>query len=469
MRVAADVSGFELAEYQKAVRLVLRHPLITPTYPDERALPAVRRWSAQLRADLAEAFGYRLELHGDTVRLLRVADELDPSQPATSRTGKTFDRRRYAYCALILAALGRAGIQVTLTELADAVRADAGRIPGLGFAADSYAHRMAFVDAVLFLEQRGALRLADGAPTAWASDPERAEALYDIDRDVLVAVFRPARVLQHVRSVEALLDRAGGTSENARRRAAGQAARRAVAERSAVYYAQVPAEVANHLRAPALTEDLERLTGLRVERRAEGVALIDTAGWSEHRFPGTGVVAQTALLLAGEIADRIEDVDAEPLPRLPVPRAAERRAALAALVDAGLPAGGVLAQAAGEAGATGEAGAAEGAGAAEVAGAAEGAGAAPADTQYPLLVQSWLRSTVDAILDRYGAAFGERWLTDPGRLLAEAVAVLAMHRLVAPVPGGVLALPLLGRYRIVTATVRRRGAAPALFDVEGLG
>jgi uncharacterized protein (TIGR02678 family) len=248
MRVAAEVSGLELSGYQKAVRLVLRHPLITAGYPDEKALPLVRRWCPQLRADLAEAFGYRLELQGDAVRLLRVADEPDPSQPATTRTGKTFDRRRYAYLALTLAALGRAGIQVTLTELAGAVAADAGRIPGLGFATDSYPHRMAFVDAVMFLEHRGALRLADGAPTAWASDPERAEALYDIDRDVLVAMFRPGRVLQHVRSTEALLDRPGGSSENARRRAAGQAARRAVVERSAVYYAEVPAEVANHLR-----------------------------------------------------------------------------------------------------------------------------------------------------------------------------------------------------------------------------
>jgi uncharacterized protein (TIGR02678 family) len=459
MRVAVDVSGLELADYQRAVRLVLRYPLINAGYPDEKALPLVRRWTPQLRADLAEVFGYRLELHGDTVRLQRVVDELDASQPAISRTGKAFDRRRYAYLALTLAVLGRAGIQVTLTELADAVAADAGRIPGLGFAADSHAHRMAFVDAVIFLEQRGALRLADGTPTAWAHDPERAEALYDIDRDTLVALFRPGRVLQHLRSVGALLDRPGGTSENALRRAAGQAARRAVAERPAVYYAEVPGEVANHLRAPALTEDLERLTGLRLERRAEGVALVDTAAWSEHRFPGTGAVAQTALLLAGEIADRIEDVDAPPLPRLPAPSLGERNAELVGVVDAGLPAAGVLAEASTPAMPAGIGPAGDAAGPAGSAEPVE-----PAD--YPLLAHSWLRSTTDTILARYGAAFGEKWLADPGRLLAEALDVLARHRLVAPVPGGVLALPLLGRYRIVTATVRRRGstATPSLFD-----
>jgi uncharacterized protein (TIGR02678 family) len=444
MRVAVDVSGLELADYQKAVRLVLRHPLVTATFPDEKALPLVRRWSPQLREDLAEAFGYRLELYGDTARLLRVVDEPDPSQPATSRTGKPFDRRRYAYLALILAALGRAGIQATLTELADTVGADAGRVPGLGFATDSYPHRMAFVDAVIFLEQRGALRLADGAPTAWASDPERAEALYDIDRDVLVALFRPGRVLQHLRSIESLLDAPVGTSENARRRAAGQAARRAVVERSAVYYQEVAAEVANHLRNPALVEDLERLTGLRLERRAEGVALIDTAGWSEQRFPGTGAPAQAALLLAGEIADRIDDVDAPALPQLAAPTAAERRAELVALVDAGLPAGAAPVEQL------------ERMTVPEVAG--------PAATR-PLLDHTWLSSTMDGILSRYRAGFGEKWLADPGRLLAEALAVLARHQLVAPVPGGVLALPLLGRYRIVTATVKRR-ARPTLFDVE---
>lgn len=266
---------------------------------------------------------------------------------------------------------------------------------------------------------------------------------------MLTAIFRPGRVLQHLRSIDALLDRPQGTSENARRRAAGQAARRAVVERSAAYYADVPVDVANHLRAPAVAEDVERLTGLRLERRAEGVALVDTAGWSEHRFPGTGAVAQTALLLAGEIADRIDDVDAPPLPRLPAPAGAERRAALVALVDAGLPAGALLVDAAEPV-----------------------QGPVPDDreaTPYPLLAQSWLRSAVDGILTRYGAAFGEKWLADPERLLTEAVDVLARHRMVAPVPGGLLALPLLGRFRIVTATVRSRGGAtaPTLFDMEG--
>src|SRR5262249_39467474 len=143
MRFASDVSDLELADYQRAVRLVLRHPLIPASYPDDKALPRVRRFSATLRQDLAEAFGYRLELHGSTARLVRTKDLVDPTQPALSRTGRPFDRQRYAYLALCLAVLGRAGIQITLSELAESVAADANRIAGLGLDADRGADRRA--------------------------------------------------------------------------------------------------------------------------------------------------------------------------------------------------------------------------------------------------------------------------------------------------------------------------------------
>jgi len=57
MRVAADISPLELAEYQKAARLVLGHPLITASYPDASTLPLVRKWVRQLRTDFGEVLG----------------------------------------------------------------------------------------------------------------------------------------------------------------------------------------------------------------------------------------------------------------------------------------------------------------------------------------------------------------------------------------------------------------------------
>ncbi|QSB16593.1 DUF2398 family protein [Natronosporangium hydrolyticum] len=467
-RFAEEISDLELADYQRAVRLVLRHPLITAGWPDEKALPRVRRFAASLRHDLAEAFGYRLELHGATARLVRTRDSLETDHPARSRNGRPFDRQRYAYLSLCLAVLGRAGIQITLSELAESVAADAGRITGLGLDPDRGADRRAFVDAVGWLEERGALRTADGSSVAWASDPGTGEALYDVARDVVLALFRPSRVLQHVESVTALLDRSGAadnpnSSGNAARRAAAQAARRAVVEQPVVYLAEVAEPVANHLRGSALPADLYRLTGLRVERRAEGVLLVDTVNFSVERFPGTGSVAQAAVLLAVEMADRVVDPDRRRVRRFPPPEPAEQRLRLAREIDAGLPTGTLvplpdespdLAPAATDGGPGDDGG--------------PDAFGRPRDDQagpgrLPFATDSFLQESTDQILRRYGKAFGAGWHADPQRLRTEAVALLARFGAVAIVPGGVLVRPLVGRYRNTVATVKKRATTPELF------
>ncbi|MGH3166593.1 MAG: DUF2398 family protein, partial [Trebonia sp.] len=179
MRIAEDVSVLDLAEYQRAARAVLRNPLITATYPDKTSLALVRKWAPRLRLDFAEVLGYTLISNGDTIRLRRVQDALDPTRPAYTRAKRAFNRRRYAYLVLALSAIGRSGSQIALSELADAVAADAERIDGLGMDTERKADRDAFVDAVAWLETRGALRMADGSATDWVNDPDEAEALYD--------------------------------------------------------------------------------------------------------------------------------------------------------------------------------------------------------------------------------------------------------------------------------------------------
>ncbi|MFD5137693.1 TIGR02678 family protein [Streptomyces sp. NPDC058378] len=450
-RVAEGVSSLELADYQKAVRLVLRHPLITPGYPDRTALATVRRWADQLRTDLMEVLGHRLVTTADTARLQRAQDGLDATRPALTRAGRPFDRRRYAYLVLTLAALGRHGAQVALGELADAVAADAVRIDGLGLDTARKPDRDAFVDAVTWLTERGALTLADGSATAWAGDPERAEALYDIDREILLAVHHPTRVLQHLTSVTALLDTGSALGMSAgragRRRDQARRARRLVLENPVAYYADADTELLGQLRAPALAEDLERLTGLTVERRAEGLALIDTSGrLSDLRFPGGGTVAQAALLLAARISTAVQRSGRHALELLPAPTAAERLAARARRIDVALPSRGLIAALAepDEAPAYG----APGDGAQE-----------SAETRYPFVTDSWLRGRLKEITAEYGAGFAADLRGDPERLLGQAVDLLAAMSLIARVDGGALALPLLARYRGVTARVRSRTAA----------
>ncbi|MFF1297061.1 MULTISPECIES: TIGR02678 family protein [unclassified Streptomyces] len=452
-RVAEGVSSLELADYQKAVRLVLRHPLVTPGYPDRAALATVRRWAGQLRTDLMEVLGYRLVTTADTARLQRAQDGLDATRPALTRAGRPFDRRRYAYLVLTLAALGRHGAQVALGELADAVAADAVRIDGLGLDTARKPDRDAFVDAVTWLTERGALSLADGSATAWAGDPERAEALYDIDREILLAVHHPTRVLQHLTSVTALLDSGSALGVSAgragRRRDQARRARRLVLENPVAYYADADSELLGQLRAPALAEDLERLTGLTVERRAEGVALVDTSGrLSDLRFPGGGTVAQAALLLAARISAAVQRSGRHALELLPAPTAAERLAARARRIDAALPSRGLVAELVEPDD--------------ESRSVHEGSGdrgEAPGETRYPFVTDSWLRGRLKEITTEYGAGFAADLRGDPDRLLGLALDLLAAMSLITRVDGGALALPLLARYRGVTARVKTRTAA----------
>jgi uncharacterized protein (TIGR02678 family) len=470
MRVAADVSPLELAEYQKAARLVLRHPLITSSYPDPSALPLVRRWVRQLRADFGEILGYTLLSSGDTIRLRRAQDTLDATHPAVTRARRPFDRRRYAYLVLALSALGRSGAQIALSELADEVAADAGRIDGVGMDSGRKPDRDAFVDAVAWLEARGALRMADGSAAEWVNDPERAEALYDIDREVVGSIYAPSRVLQHLSSVTELLDGPGGgpagltapaQGREARRRGNARRARRLVLEHPVIYYADVDGELRGQLRSPGLAEDIERLTGLGLERRAEGVALISAGQrFTDVAFPSTGTVAQAALLLCARIAGYLRHHSAR-IERLPAATAAERLAEAARRIDAALPDRGrvadlladgilpaeeaLLAEETGSlAGQAGRAG--TGSGSAEPDDAAESA--------YPFLSEVWLRTELRKLVEDFGAGMAEKQAADPAHLLAEAVRLLASMGLVAKVDGGVLVLPLLARYRSVTAQIK---------------
>ncbi|NKY24730.1 TIGR02678 family protein [Nocardia gamkensis] len=448
------IDALALDNYQRAARVILANHLVTRTYPDRIALPLIRRWATELREDLAELFGYRLEVTETTARVFPVLDRLDAGRPARTPAERVFDRRRYAYLALALAALGRAGDQITLSELADQVAAYASRVDGLELATDRAADRDAFVDAVGWLTARGALTLADGDAGGWASDPDAGEALYDIDRPVVFALFRPPRALQHLHSVRGLLgEEATGTTVSAPGTTGAEIARRvrrALVEQPVVYAEDLAPEERPALAQERLVAEVELFTGLRAERRAEGVALIDTSGrLSDVRFPGTGTLAQVALLLAGEIADRVLDID-HPLPRRHA--VAEPDAALADQLDEAIPESTVFAPLA-----------------------ETRAPAAPADDLdppddfraqddrptpgYPLIERTWLRETVQALADRYGTTFAAQWQADVARLTTEVVALLERLRLVRTIEEGLLVLPALARYRGAVVTVRTKRAA----------
>lgn len=441
---ARTIDSLALDSYQRAARVVLANHLITRSYPDRIALPLIRRWATELREDMAELFGYRLEVTETTARLFPVLDRLDAGRPGRTAADRLFDRRRYAYLALALAALGRAGDQITLSELADQVASYTERVDGLDLASDRAADRDAFVDAVGWLAARGAVTLADGDAGGWASDPEAGEALYDIDRSVVFALFRPPRALQHLQSVTGLLgeEASGADARSPAASLAARLVRRALVEQPVVYVDDLQEPHRSMLGQEKLVHEVELVTGLKAERRAEGVALIDSSGrLSDVRFPGTGTLAQVALLLAGEIADVVLDID-NPVVRLPRP---ERPLTdLVEQLDSAIPQSSVFAPLADPF---------------DIFGTPEDSEEdeqEPEIPEYPFIESVWIRDTVQMLANRYGATFAAQWQADVPGLTAEAVGLLERLRLVEPIDNGLLILPALARYRGAIVTIRTR-------------
>ena len=452
LTAARGVAPSDLGSYQHAVRLVLTHDVITATRPRPGTHEQVLRWADQMTTDLRELLGYTLIATTRQVRLSRRLDALDPSQSAifSSRYGKPFDRRRLAYLCLVLASFQRSRVEISLADLVRAFTPAANAIDGLGFDPTVSAHKAAVVDVLDWLADRGALRLSDGSLESWTADAERGDALYDIDHDICAALFRPARPVQHLTSAAGLLDSTFVSAKrSAQREAAAQRAARALLEYPVVYYAQVEPEIAEALRQPGVAENLARLTGLAVERRAEGIMLADAGGrFTDRPFPGRGgAVNRAAGLLLAKIADLIEDPD-EALTALPVPAEAEDQRDLLARVDSALPAAGVVQELAWSAPAA-------------VFDDAEraAAGALVPPLRAPLVEHGRLRAMIDDLYAELGAtSFTVTWQHDPYGLLAAALSLLAGLRLLRPVPGGALVLPAAARYRNIKLALPVRRA-----------
>lgn len=433
-RAAAGVAATDLGAYQQAVRRVLTCDLITATRPRPGVLEQVLRWADEMTRDFRELLGYTLIADTRQVRLVRRLDRLDPTQGLMfARKGKPFDQRRMAYLCLVLASFQRSRVEISLADLVRAFAPAASAIDGLGFDPTVGAHKAAVVDVLGWLVDRGALRLSDGSLEAWARDSEHGDALYDIDHDLCAVLFKPARPVQHLTSAAGLLDDPLSRVDGAvHPQAVAQRARRLLAERPVVYFADVDPAVADLLRRPGLAEDLARFTGLDVERRAEGIMLADAAGaFTDRPFPGRGgAVNRTAGLLLAKVADLLEDPSHEP-PLIETPSEDDDHAALVARVDAGLPEAGVVRELAWTP--------------------PETEPPAPRTFTAPLIEHSRLDAMIDELFEEFGAAsFTSAWQHDPRGLLSAALTFLTELSLLRPVPGGVLVLPAALRYRNIT-------------------
>jgi uncharacterized protein (TIGR02678 family) len=194
-RVASTVESAQLGSYQQAARLMLLHSVVSDAHPRPGALSSVLRWADELAEDFRSLFGYTLHTTARHARLIRRLDAFDGSQAivAVNSGKRPFDRRRLAYLCLVLACLHRSRIEITLADLVKDFAPYANAIDHLGFDPTAPGHKDAVVDVMDWLADRGAMRVSDGSTEAWARDPDRGDALYDIDHDVCTALFRPGK------------------------------------------------------------------------------------------------------------------------------------------------------------------------------------------------------------------------------------------------------------------------------------
>ena len=307
-RFASMLDPLELDEFQEAARTLLAHPLVTATYPNPEALPRVRRWETTLRNEFERLTRWRLEVTPTCARLVQRRVEPSPRRPAMvttaggERAPRPFGRLGYVLLCLVLAALHGEGEQTTIRRLVEGVMRVRSGDDSLPVDFGRIEYRRAFVHAVGYLERLGVLRTAPDGETVAFIDDQQADALYTVDHD------SARRMLG---ATPALIDPRRGLEQFGEERyppGAGDAplrhrlARRLLDE-PAVYYDELPAGERDHLaeRRARLVGDLARLTGCEVEVRAEGLALIDSAGQprlNDQPFPGTGIVNNIALLLA---------------------------------------------------------------------------------------------------------------------------------------------------------------------------
>ena len=444
---ARGVAPSDLGSFQHAVRLVLTNDLITAERPRAGALAAVLRWADLIARDFAELLGYTLIATAHQVRLVRRLDTVDATQRSVfvARSGRPFDRRRLAYLCLVLAVFQRSRVEISLADLVRALTPTANAIDGLGFDATITEHKRAIVDVLDWLTDHGGLRLSDGSAENWAHDSERGDALYDIDHDICAALFRPSRPIQQLSGAIGLLDIADvGTRRSAQREAAARRARRLLLEHPVLYYATLDSETAAALRNAELADNLARLTGLVVERRAEGVMLVDPTGrFTDRPFPGRGgAVNRTAGLLLAKVADLLDDPDAGPeVIRMAVPYARDDLKSIAERIDAGL----TRAAAGQRPGEYSPYAAAQ---------ADQGEVELDRPLESPFLERTRLEGMLAELYEDFGAAsFTAQWHYDQPGLLDAALRLLDDLRLIKRVPGGALILPAAARYRNITAAL----------------
>jgi uncharacterized protein (TIGR02678 family) len=184
-----------------AVRLLLRHPMLTAERAAAAGLPfpdlvANGGWLIQWFDDLT---GWQLIIDDRRgfARLVKTGAFGDRRRPARSarNSRRPFTRRRYTLLCLLMAMLEAADRQITLREIVGAVSAATAALDDVGtFDPTQRDERAALIDAVLALAELGVLAEKD-ARDDYIDQPGTANALYHVDSRRLSALLVTPRAI----------------------------------------------------------------------------------------------------------------------------------------------------------------------------------------------------------------------------------------------------------------------------------
>ncbi|MEV7426023.1 TIGR02678 family protein [Streptomyces sp. NPDC091212] len=289
------------AERRSAGRLLLAHPLVTADGPYAELFPLIRRHADWLVGRFQQVLGYRLLVDTSYARLFKAGLGPGSGHRLERSTGTPFTPHTYACLALALSVLVTAPEQLLLSRLVADVKAaaaDAGvELEGTGRAAE----KRTLAAALRRLVDWGVLTETEGSVGAAALE-DGGEALITVDREIARAIV--AGPLTQARDGADLVRRAADPGFGGPR----TYVRRMLVETPAVYLDELTDAERDWLRTRQRREAqaFSELLGLEAEIRGEGVALVDPEEeLTDLRLPGTGTVAQAALLLVERLVERL--------------------------------------------------------------------------------------------------------------------------------------------------------------------
>jgi uncharacterized protein (TIGR02678 family) len=310
----------------RALRLLLRHGLLTPAGPDPAAFVLVRKHAIWLRDWLENQTGWSLRVDTGLARLRKVPASLeDGTRAAVADRARTpFTRRRYVLLCLALAALERTDAQVTLGRLAERILQLATdpklQATGLQFTLDTREERSDLATVARFLLGLHVLVRVAGDEQAYVT--ASGDALYDVDRRVLAGIMVARRGPSMVEAsrlqerLAAIAEELTSDTDEGRNRALRHGLVRRLLDDPVVYYDQLTEAERAYLTSqrPFLLRRLTEATGLVAEVRAEGIALVDPTGEAtDLAMPEEGTDGHATLLLAERLAGRAHEQPAVPV------------------------------------------------------------------------------------------------------------------------------------------------------------